>query len=149
MRPTLLATASVIFVAMVATSAAQATNTLNFGDSVAQWAAACGKDYDAFCKGIEPGGGELASCINAKASPACKSATAAFEANLTARLGAQAKAVEICRSDVQRFCSNYNKGEGRVLRCLMRKQNWQAASLPCKNTLTEAGWLDDIAVKAQ
>ena len=149
MRPTLLATASVIFVAMVATSAAQATNTLNFGDSVAQWAAACGKDYDAFCKGIEPGGGELSSCINAKASPACRSATAAFEANLTARLGAQAKAVEICRSDVQRFCSNYNKGEGRVLRCLMRKQNWQAASLPCKNTLTEAGWLDDIAVKAQ
>jgi hypothetical protein len=130
-------------------SQAQTATTVNFGDAVAQWSAACGQDYDQFCKGIQPGGGQLAGCLNSKASPACKSATAAFEVNLNARLGAQAKAVEMCRGDMQRFCSNYKKGDARILRCLMRKQNWQAASLPCKNTLEAAGWLDDITVKAQ
>lgn len=128
---------------------AQTATTMNFGDAVAQWAAACGDDYAKSCKGMQPGGGKLAGCLNANASAACKSATAAFETNLTARLGAQAKAVEMCRGDMQRFCSNFQKGDARILRCLMRKQNWQAASLPCKQTLEAAGWLDDIAVKAQ
>lgn len=123
------------------------SQTISFGDSVAGWAKACGKDVDKFCKGIRPGKNRLASCLAAKASASCKNATGAFKANMDARFAAQAKAPKICKNDIKRLCSGFRKGQARVLRCMLRKENYRAATVPCKNTIKAAGWLDTISKK--
>ncbi len=51
------------------------SQTTSFGDAVAGWAQACGKDVDTYCKGVKPGNNRLASCLVGKASPICQSAT--------------------------------------------------------------------------
>lgn len=124
-------------------------DTLNFGDAVAAWSAACGQDVVAHCKGMKPGGGQLESCLQNNGTPACKAATVAFLANMDARFAAQDEAARICRSDVKRLCSGVQEGDARVLRCLMRTENFRKASVPCKQTLEAAGWLDEVSVKVK
>lgn len=127
---------------------AVSAQTISFGDATEAWASSCRADVEAHCKTMNPGGGQMAGCLQQNGSPACKAATVAFAANLEARLAAEAKAAEICRSDIKRFCSNFNVGEARVLRCLMQPEHFREASLPCKNTLSEAGWLDQISMRS-
>jgi hypothetical protein len=124
------------------------SQTISFGDAVADWAQVCGEDVKRHCKGVRPGNNRLASCLAAKASTSCKNATAAFKINMDARFAAQAKAPKICKNDIKRFCSGFRGGQARVLRCLLRKDNFRAASRPCKNTLRAAGWLDTISKRA-
>jgi len=124
------------------------SQTISFGDAVAGWAQVCGKDVKRHCKGVRPGNNRLASCLASKASPACQNATVAFRTNMDARFAAQAKAPKICKNDIKRFCSGFRGGQARVLRCLLRKDNFRAASRPCKNTLRAAGWLDTISKRA-
>jgi hypothetical protein len=123
--------------------------TLNFGDAVAQWSQACAADIDAHCKGINPGGGRLNQCIQANASLQCKQATAAFQMNMDARFAAQSAAPEMCRGSVKRLCSNFKEGQARVLRCLMRRENFRKADSRCKDALANAGWLDEISIRNQ
>jgi hypothetical protein len=124
------------------------SQTMSFGDAVEVWALACGKDVDTYCKGVKVGNNAMTDCLAGKASPICQSATAAFIDNMDARFTAQAQAQKICRNDVQRLCSGFRKGQARILRCLMRKANFKAASVPCKKTLQAAGWLDNISRKS-
>jgi len=124
------------------------SQTVSLGDAVAVWAGACGADVETQCKGMNPGGGKLVGCLSQSASQACKAATGAFAANLDARFAAQAKAPDICRTDVKRFCSGYNTGGARILRCRMRPDNFRAASIPCKETLSSAGWLDTVSIRS-
>ncbi|MCP4074399.1 MAG: hypothetical protein GY742_22160 [Hyphomicrobiales bacterium] len=134
-----------LFFASVDTGYSQ---TMSFGDAVEVWALACGKDVDIHCKGIKPGNEQLTACLIGKASPICQKATTAFQINMDARFQAQAKAQKTCRNDVKRLCPGFRKGQARVLRCLLRKDNFRAASVPCKNTLQAAGWLDEVSKKA-
>jgi hypothetical protein len=124
------------------------SQTMSFGDAVEVWALACGKDVDTYCKGVKVGNNAMTDCLAGKASPICQSATAAFIGNMNARFAAQAQAQKTCRNDVKRLCSGIREGQARVLRCLMRKANFKAASVPCKNTLQAAGWLDNISKKS-
>jgi hypothetical protein len=145
----ILTTIWIGFTALLVSFALPANSqTMSFGDAVGVWVVACGSDVDQHCKGIKPGGGQLTKCLAGKASPICQQATSAFIANMDTRFAAQKEAQRICRNDVQRLCSNFRKGRARVLRCLMRKDNFRAASRPCKNTLQTAGWLDTISKSA-
>lgn len=143
-RVSLPAMALCIF-SMVGAASAQTTS---LGEAVAQWAGACEADVEKSCKSLNPGAPGFNACIQQNGSPACQAATAAFSANLQARYAAQAEAPNICRTDVQRFCSNFNAGQARVLRCLMRPDNFRAASPMCKNTLKSAGWLDTVSIRS-
>lgn len=128
-------------------TAAAAQGSISFGEAAALWSKACRADVEAHCSTVNPGSGELVGCLREKASPVCNTATVAFGVNLRARFAAQAKAADICRSDVERFCSNFNPGSARILRCLMQPANFKAASVPCKDTLAAAGWLDQISIR--
>lgn len=122
--------------------------TVDLGDAAAAWASACRADVEAHCNTMNPGGGAFASCLQQKGSASCNAATSAFAANLKARLIAGTKAQEVCRSDTQRFCSNFTPGSARVLRCMMQPRNFRAASVPCKDTLAAAGWLDTVSIRS-
>ncbi|MGI9402393.1 MAG: OmpA family protein [Rhizobiaceae bacterium] len=122
--------------------------TISLGEAVAEWAGACGADVERSCSKMNHGSSGFQSCIQQNGSQACQAATSAFNANLQARYAAQAEAPQICRTDVQRFCSNFNPGQARVLRCLMRPENLRAASPMCRNTLEAAGWLDTISIRS-
>lgn len=135
-----------IAIGAFSTAAAQ---TVSLGDAAAAWAGACGADVEASCKSMNPGGGQLAGCLQQNGSAACKAATVAFAANMDARFAAQAKAPEICRTDVGRFCPGFKAGGARILRCIMQPEHFRAASVPCKETLSAAGWLDTISMKGQ
>ncbi|MCG6856987.1 MAG: OmpA family protein [Salaquimonas sp.] len=130
------------------TFAVAADSTVSFGDAAATWSNACRADVEAHCNTENPGGGKLAACLKQYGSPACNAATAAFGANLNARIAAEGRAQEICRSDISRFCSNFNAGDARILRCMMQPEHFRAASVPCKNTLAAAGWLDTISIRS-
>ncbi len=127
---------------------AASAQTMSLGEAVAEWAAACGADVEKSCSGMNPGAPGFAACIQQNGSPTCQAATSAFNANLQARYAAQAEAPKICRTDVQRFCSNFNAGQARILRCLMRPDNFRAASPMCKKTLESAGWLDTVSIRS-
>jgi len=134
---------------VAATSLPATAATVSLGDAAEAWAAACRADVEKHCKSVNPVGGELAACLAQNGTPVCNAATVAFAANLDARLAAGAQAKQICRSDTQRFCSNFDQGSARVLRCLMQPQHFKAASVPCKDTLAAAGWLDTISIRTQ
>ena len=123
--------------------------TMNFGDAVALWARACGEAVETSCKGIRPGAGRLAECLQANASSQCQAATSAFGANMDARFAAQNNAASACRQDVERLCAGFQQGKARILRCLMRPDKFRAATPQCKNTLEAAGWLDQVSVKVR
>lgn len=122
-----------------------AAQTMSFGDSVGLWAQACRADVEKSCKSIRPGSGKLASCLQAKASSSCKSATAAFIANMEARLAAEQAAPQLCAFDVKQFCASQGTGQARKLHCLMRRDNFRRLTTSCKQALQAAGWLDQIA----
>jgi hypothetical protein len=124
------------------------SQTMSLGDAVEVWALACGKDVKTYCKGIKPGSERLTECLIGKASPICQEATTAFQINMNARFQAQAQAEKICRNDVKRLCPGFREGQARILRCLLRPDKFRAASVPCKNTLQAAGWLDQVSNKA-
>jgi OmpA-OmpF porin, OOP family len=130
---------------MTAVSGAQ---TVSFGDAVAVWANACGADVERSCNTMNPGNPGFAGCIQQNGSQACQAATTAFFANMEARFAAQAKAAEVCRSDVQRLCSGFKAGGARILRCMIRPETFRKASRPCKETLTTAGWLDTVSIRS-
>jgi OmpA-OmpF porin, OOP family len=122
--------------------------TTSLGEAVEAWAGACAGDVERSCNTTNPGSPEFAGCIRQNGSPACQAATSAFNSNLEARFAAQANAAQVCRSDVQRFCSNFREGGARILQCLMRPENLRRASRRCRDTLGSAGWLDTISIRS-
>jgi hypothetical protein len=119
--------------------------TVNFGDAAQAWADNCKADVAKACKGIRPGQQGFLACLEQKASPQCQSATAQFLANMNARFEAQKAAPGICRSSIQRFCSNFKAGSARILRCLVRPNTFKEIDIPCQKAITNAGWLEHIA----
>ena len=119
--------------------------TMNMGDAVVQWSQSCAPDVKSVCKGLRPGDGAFLACLSQKATPQCKSATAAFLANMDARFAAQAAAPRICKSAINKFCSNFQAGSARILRCLIKPQTFKKIDLSCKGAIEDAGWTEQIS----
>jgi hypothetical protein len=119
--------------------------TMNLGDAVAQWSQACAPDVKSVCKGLRPGDGAFRQCLTQKGSPECQAASAAFLANMEARFAAQAAAPGICKSAINKFCSNFQAGSARLLRCLIKPETFRKIDMSCKSAITDAGWLEHIS----
>jgi hypothetical protein len=119
--------------------------TMNFGDAVVQWSQSCAPDVKSVCKGLRPGDGAFLACLTQKGSPQCQTATAAFLANMDARFAAQKAAPGICKSAINKFCSNFQAGSARILRCLINPQTFKKIDLSCKGAIKDAGWTDQIS----
>ncbi len=96
----------------------------------AQQAGPCTDDVAKFCKGVRPGGGAIAKCLQeheSDLSPACKEQISKAKQKIR-------DFKEACRADVTKFCKDVRPGRGRILQCL--KQNEAELSPECKAVMT-------------
>ncbi len=96
----------------------------------AQQGGPCTDDVAKFCKGIRPGGGAVAKCLEENEkdlSPACKEQISKAKKKIQ-------DFKEACRADVTKFCKDVPPGRGRILQCL--KQNEEELSPACKAVMT-------------
>ena len=91
----------------------------------------CKKDIGRFCKGIEPGDGQILRCLTLSEknlTPPCKKHLARIE-----------KAVEevqnACADDYALYCSSVLPGQGRIAGCLEKNEKFLTPK--CKSVLSE------------
>ncbi|MCT8974545.1 cysteine rich repeat-containing protein [Microbaculum marinisediminis] len=124
---------------MLAIAPARA-QTISYAQSVDELAKACGADIGKFCKNTNIGSG-MGACMEknlSKVSEQCKATFVATQASLAKRAAAQAATEQLCANDIKRFCKEYDPGNGRYLRCLLKTGS--RVSAPCTQALTDAGW---------
>ena len=128
-----------IALAILAAAPASA-QTISYAQAVDELAKACGADIGKYCKGINIGNGMMA-CMQkneARVTQNCKATFAATMASLNKRAAAQAAVPQICSGDIKRLCKEYDPGNGRILRCLLKFGNKVDAA--CNQAITDAGW---------
>ncbi len=106
-------------------------------DSVAK---GCEKELTTHCKEVTPGEGRVLACLYAfedKLSPKCEYALYDAASQLERAVAALSYAVNECRDDLQKFCSDTKPGQGRLLVCLSK--NEKSVTKRCKDALKETG----------
>jgi hypothetical protein len=106
-------------------------------DSVAK---GCEKELTTYCKEVTPGEGRVLACLYAfedKLSAKCEYALYDAASQLERAVAALSYAVNECRDDLQKFCSDTKPGQGRLLACLSK--NEKSVTKRCKDALKETG----------
>jgi len=82
----------------------------------------CKSDIEKLCKGVTPGEGRIASCLDSKEdqlSQSCGNSWMGTKANVSKRVEKAEMAFrKSCGNDLQKFCSDVPLGRGRLLSCL-------------------------------
>lgn len=129
-----------ILLAVVTSGGPAIAETLSYADAVTKLADDCGADIKKLCKGLNLGGGRLASCLqekSARVSPTCKSSIELVFASISQRQQAQTSYKKICKGDMARRCKGV-KGDGYILACLTKGHKHISAE--CAQTISDAGW---------
>ena len=95
----------------------------------------CRADVERLCKGVQPGGGRIAQCLKdneASVSAECKQHMAKMREHMQQRAQAFDQA---CKGDVDQYCKNVQRGQGRVVHCL--RDNEAKLSPSCKGELAK------------
>ena len=115
--------------------------TIGYGEAIRGLTAACGADLEKYCKGVKPGGGAIGACLaRNNISTGCAATFKAAFVLLDKRAAAQAAAPQLCAAEMKRVCKNFQSGSGRILRCLIRRDNIRKVSNKCNQAITDAGW---------
>jgi len=94
---------------------------------------ACKADVQRLCGDVKPGQGRIQNCLKAhkdEISQECRDLIAKKAEALRSKLEQVQKA---CSGDAQKFCKGVEKGEGRILSCLM--QHKAELSQECKASM--------------
>lgn len=100
---------------------------------------ACKKDISTFCANVEKGEGRVINCLRENidaTSEECRNSLNNLTTNQQQpnsdknKKGAQ---LTSCKSDISLYCSDIERGEGRVAKCL--NENLEKLSDECKKTL--------------
>jgi hypothetical protein len=100
----------------------------------------CDKELKTYCKDVTPGEGRVLACLYAyedKLSGECEYALYDAAAQLERAVNALSYAVNECRDDLTKFCSDIKPGEGRLLQCI--DKNDAKVSGRCKQALKDTG----------
>ncbi len=115
--------------------------TIGYGEAIRGLTAACGADIEKHCKSVKPGGGAISACLaKSNISTGCAATFKAAFVLLAKRATAQEAAPQLCAAEMKRLCKNFRRGSGRILRCLIRKDNIRKVSNKCNQAITDAGW---------
>jgi hypothetical protein len=100
----------------------------------------CDKELKTYCKDVTPGEGRGLACLYAfsdKLTPKCEYALYDAAAQLERAINALAYAVNECRDDLTKFCSDIKPGQGRLLQCI--EKNDAKVTTRCKQALKDTG----------
>lgn len=93
---------------------------------------ACKADIEKHCKDVEKGEGRVFECLNKKKSELSKPCK-----NFLGKLKQyNEQRVKDCKADVEKYCKDVEKGEGRIVSCL--KENESKLSPKCKKHVKKA-----------
>ena len=101
------------------------------GASAEQTARPCRDDAAKLCKGVQPGGGNIAKCLkehSSELSPACKE-------NIEKAKKKVEEFKEACKGDAKNLCKDVKPGGGRIVQCL--KQHESELSPSCKAAMSQ------------
>jgi hypothetical protein len=142
-RTKALLLAAGLVLAAVGPSAAQ---TMSYADAISQLAAACGKDVQKYCRGVELGGGKLKACLDANAgrvSPQCQQTRVTVYQSISRRAAAQRNIGDICDADIERLCGT-SHADAHLVECLVSVAP-AAVSPACYQTFLDTGWSTERA----
>ena len=115
--------------------------TMGFAEAGAKLAAACGKDIDKFCKGVNLGNGQLGACLikNRDAvSAGCNQTAGEILDGIDRRAKARTVVLKICDADIRRLCGGVAAGDGQVLECMLTAS--RGVSKKCNQAIADAGY---------
>ncbi len=116
------------------------TSVFAGSDPVSTVTEGCKKEIDTYCKTVTPGEGRILACLYAhseKLSNRCEYALYDAAAQLERAVAALTYVANECDSDLEKFCSSVQPGEGRLLKCL--EKNEKKISGRCKSALKDVG----------
>ena len=100
----------------------------------------CKTELETYCKDVTPGEGRVLACLYAredKLSGQCEYALYDAAVQLERALTALAYVANECRGDLQKFCSDIQPGQGRLLACI--DKNEKQLSGRCKEAMKDVG----------
>jgi hypothetical protein len=118
---------------------------MSYADAISQLAAACGKDLQSYCRGIELGP-RLKACLDTSAprmSPQCQQARTMVYASIARRAAAQRDIGDICSADIARMCGT-SHADAHLVECLLSVSP-AAMSPGCNQTFNDTGWRTERA----
>jgi hypothetical protein len=86
----------------------------------------CSGDVMKFCKGVQPGQGDISRCLTQNRqslSDGCQTRLSSLSEQVN-------EADQACHDDVMLFCSGVKPGGGRIVQCL--KDNGSSVSFNCR-----------------
>jgi hypothetical protein len=115
--------------------------TVSYAEAADRLAAACGKDIDEYCKGVNLGSGRMKNCLSQNRddlSADCKETYTQTFTLIEKRAQARAAVLKLCDVDVRKLCSGVAKGDGQVLECILTAS--AGVSRKCNQAITDAGF---------
>jgi hypothetical protein len=109
----------------------------NLIDTVAN---GCKAELEKYCSDVTPGEGRVLACLYArsdKLSGRCEYALYDAAAQLERAVAALSYAMNECSSDLEKYCGDVKRGEGRLLQCLQK--NDAKVSNRCKQARKDIG----------
>ncbi|MGY3691919.1 hypothetical protein ACVIGA_001999 [Bradyrhizobium sp. USDA 3240] len=126
-------------IALTAPSLAVA-ETVNFGDSAAQLAKACGADITANCRGVNLDSNRLKECLSRNRdviSPQCKESYFSTLDAIQKRIAARVTVANVCTREIVKVCGGSTKETSKSVPCLVTAKG---LSRNCAQAINDAGY---------
>jgi hypothetical protein len=114
--------------------------TVSYAESADRLAAACGKDIDEYCRGVNLGGGRMKNCLSQNRdslSADCKESYTQIFSLIDKRAQARAAVAKLCDVEVRKLCQG-TAGGAQILECLLSATG--PVSRRCSQAITDAAY---------
>lgn len=120
--------------------AQQPPPTTSFTESLTALAAACGKDIDTHCAGVNLGNNRLKNCLSrnqATLTVACRDTYGKVFGLIDKRAQSRNALMKHCEADAKKLCAAVQKEDGALIECLLsaKRIGWR-----CSQAMTEANF---------
>ena len=133
---------SILFVLPIAVWSPVLAETIKFEESAALLGAACARDIDANCRGVNLDPQRMKDCLLRNQdvlTPQCKSEYSRAFDQIQKRVAARLAVFKLCERDMVKLCPGVQKGDrGAAVDCLLAGP--RGIGINCGKSLGEAGY---------
>src|SRR6187549_3338985 len=133
---------SILFVLPIAAWSPVLAETIKFEESAALLGAACARDIDANCRGVNLDPQRMKDCLLRNQdvlTPQCKSEYSRAFDQIQKRVAARLAVFKLCERDMVKLCPGVQKGDrGAAVDCLLAGP--RGIGINCGKSLGEAGY---------